>query len=59
VTLEETDLEEEVNVSKEAAAFAPSHYSNVDLLPGDVLSVTELLMATMIASGDAAAYALA
>jgi D-alanyl-D-alanine carboxypeptidase (penicillin-binding protein 5/6) len=27
-------------------------------LPGDVLSVTELLMATMISSGDAAAYAL-
>jgi D-alanyl-D-alanine carboxypeptidase len=58
VTLEEADFEEEVTVSEEAAAFANSQYSNVGLLPGDVLSVTELLMATMTASGDAA-YALA
>jgi serine-type D-Ala-D-Ala carboxypeptidase (penicillin-binding protein 5/6) len=59
VTLEEADLEAEVTVSQEAAAFANPAYSNVGLLPGDVLSVTELLMATMISSGDAAAYALA
>lgn len=58
VTLEEADLEAEVTASQEAAAFANPAYSNVGLLPGDVLSVTELLMATMISSGDAAAYAL-
>lgn len=55
----QTDLDEEVTVSEEAAAFAVSAYSNVGLLPGDVLSARELLMATMISSGDDAAYALA
>ena len=55
----ETDLDEEVTVSEEAAAFAVPAYSNVGLLPGDVLSGRELLMATMISSGDDAAYALA
>jgi D-alanyl-D-alanine carboxypeptidase len=52
VALEEANLEEEVTVSEEAAAFANSAYSNVGLLAGDVLSVRELLMATMISSGD-------
>ena len=55
----ETDLDEEVTVSEEAAAFAVPAYSNVGLLPGDVLSARELLMASMISSGDDAAYALA
>ena len=55
----ETDLGEEVTVSEEAAAFAVPAYSNVGLLPGDVLSARELLMASMISSGDDAAYALA
>ncbi len=59
VALRGADLEEEVTVSQEAAAFATPAYSNVGLLPGDVLSVRELLMATMISSGDDAAYALA
>jgi D-alanyl-D-alanine carboxypeptidase (penicillin-binding protein 5/6) len=59
VALEEANLEEEVTVSQEAAAFARPPYSNVGLLPGDVLSVRELLMAAMISSGDDAAYALA
>ncbi len=59
LTLQEADLEEEVTVSEEAAAFARPPYSNVGLLPGDVLSVRELLKATMISSGDDAAYALA
>jgi D-alanyl-D-alanine carboxypeptidase (penicillin-binding protein 5/6) len=44
---------------EEAAAFAVPLYSNVGLLPGDSLSVRELLMATLISSGDDAAYALA
>ncbi|CAA9398307.1 MAG: D-alanyl-D-alanine carboxypeptidase [uncultured Rubrobacteraceae bacterium] len=55
----ETDLDEEVTVSEAAAAFAVPAYSNVGLLPGDVLSARELLMASMISSGDDAAYALA
>jgi D-alanyl-D-alanine carboxypeptidase len=59
VALQEADLQEEVTVSEEAAAFARPPYSNVGLLAGDVLSVRELLMATMISSGDDAACALA
>ena len=55
----ETDLDEEVTVSEEAAAFAVPAYSNVGLLSGDVLSARELLVASMISSGDDAAYALA
>lgn len=55
----EADLDEEVTVSEEAAAFASPAYSNVGLFAGDVLSVRELLMATLISSGDDAAYALA
>ena len=59
VTLEEADLDEEVTVSENAAAFATPAYSNVGLSAGDVLSVRELLKATLISSGDDAAYALA
>jgi D-alanyl-D-alanine carboxypeptidase (penicillin-binding protein 5/6) len=59
VALQEADLQEEVTVSEEAAAFATPPYSNVGLVAGDTLSVRELLMATMISSGDDAAYALA
>lgn len=53
------DLEEEVIVSAEAASYAIPAYSNVGLFAGDTLSVRELLMATLISSGDDAAYALA
>ena len=53
------DLDESVVVSEEAASFAVPAYSNVGLFAGDVLSVRELLMATLISSGDDAAYALA
>ena len=59
VAFEEADLDEEVTVSQEAAAFATPAYSNVGLYPGDVVSVRELLMASLISSGDDAAYALA
>ncbi len=59
VVLEKADPREEVMVSKNAAAYATPAYSNVGLLPGDTLSVRELLMATLISSGDDAAYALA
>ena len=59
VVLEKGDLGEEVTVSREAASYATPSYSNVGLLPGDTLSVRELLMAALISSGDDAAYALA
>jgi len=59
VVLEEADPGEEVTVLKNAAAYATPAYSNVGLLPGDTLSVRELLMAALISSGDDAAYALA
>ncbi|HSL01087.1 MAG TPA: D-alanyl-D-alanine carboxypeptidase family protein [Rubrobacteraceae bacterium] len=59
VAFEVADLDEEVAVSEEAAAFATPAYSNVGLFAGDVLSVRELLMATLVSSGDDAAYALA
>jgi serine-type D-Ala-D-Ala carboxypeptidase (penicillin-binding protein 5/6) len=55
----EVDLDEEVTVSEGAAGFAIPAYSNVGLLAGDVLSVRELLMATLISSGNDASYALA
>jgi hypothetical protein len=58
VNLKGGDLDEETTVSPNAAAFAAPAYSNVGLVAGDTLSVRELLMATMISSGDAA-YALA
>jgi D-alanyl-D-alanine carboxypeptidase len=57
--LEEADLDEEVEISKNAASYATPAYSNVGLLPGDTLSVRELLMAALISSGDDAANALA
>lgn len=59
VTLEEGNLDEEVVVSDKAAFFAQQIYSNVGLYAGDRLSVRELLMATLISSGDDAVYALA
>jgi D-alanyl-D-alanine carboxypeptidase len=59
VVLENGDFGEEVTVSRDAASYATPAYSNVGLLPGDTLSVRELLMAALISSGDDAAYALA
>jgi D-alanyl-D-alanine carboxypeptidase (penicillin-binding protein 5/6) len=59
VVLEKADLDEEVMVSEDAAAYATPVYSNVGLLTGDPLSVRELLIATLISSGDDAAYVLA
>jgi serine-type D-Ala-D-Ala carboxypeptidase (penicillin-binding protein 5/6) len=55
----EASLDEEVTVSEEAASFAVPLYSNVGLFPGDSVSVRELLAATLIPSGNDAAYALA
>lgn len=56
VVLKKADLDEEVTVPEDAAYARPA-YSNVGLLPGDTLSVGELLMATLISSSDYAAYA--
>jgi D-alanyl-D-alanine carboxypeptidase (penicillin-binding protein 5/6) len=55
----EANLDEEVTVSEEAAAFAVPAYSNVGLFPGDVVSIRELIQAALIASGNDASYALA
>ncbi|CAN5876635.1 D-alanyl-D-alanine carboxypeptidase family protein [soil metagenome] len=59
LTVEEASLGEEVVVSPKAASFAVPRYSNVGLFAGDTLTVRELLRASLIASGDDAAYALA
>ena len=59
VVLKKGDLDDEVTVSRDAASYATPAYSNVGLLPGDTLSVRELLMAALISSGDDAAYAMA
>ncbi len=59
VTLEESNLDEEVTISQKAASYATPAYSNVGLFAGDTLSVRELLMASLISSGDDAARALA
>jgi serine-type D-Ala-D-Ala carboxypeptidase (penicillin-binding protein 5/6) len=59
VVLENGDLGEEATVSRDAASYATPAYSNVGLLPGDTLSVRELLVAALVSSGDDAAYALA
>ena len=55
----EASLDEEVTVSEDAASFAIPLYSNVGLFAGDSLSLRELLAATLISSGNDAAYALA
>ena len=59
ITLEEASLDEEVVISQQAASFAIPLYSNVGLFAGDTVSVRELLTASLVASGDDAAYALA
>jgi serine-type D-Ala-D-Ala carboxypeptidase (penicillin-binding protein 5/6) len=55
----EADLEDEVTISEDAAAFATPLYSNVGLFAGDTVSMRELLAAALIPSGNDAAYALA
>jgi D-alanyl-D-alanine carboxypeptidase (penicillin-binding protein 5/6) len=55
----EVSLDDEVVISEGAASFAIPLYSNVGLFAGDTVSVRELLAATLIPSGNDAAYALA
>lgn len=60
VVLDEAEnLDEPIAVSEAAAAYASPAYSNVGLRAGDILTVRELLLAAMLASGNDAAYALA
>jgi serine-type D-Ala-D-Ala carboxypeptidase (penicillin-binding protein 5/6) len=55
---EGVDLDEQVRVSEDAAAYAGSIYSNIGLYPYDRVSVKELLEAALIPSGTDAVYAL-
>ena len=60
VALDEgADLEEEVTVSQEAAAYAGFEYSNIGLFAGDKASVEELMLAALVPSATDAVYALA
>ena len=60
VALDEgVDLDEQVEVSEDAASYAGSVYSNVGLYPYDRVSVRDLLTAALVPSGTDAVYALA
>ena len=60
VVLDEgVDMDEQVTVSEDAAAYAGSIYSNVGLYPYDQVSVEDLLTAALVPSGTDAVYALA
>ena len=60
VALEEgANLNEQVTVSEDAASYAGSVYSNVGLYPYDIVSLGDLLTATLVPSGTDAVYALA
>jgi serine-type D-Ala-D-Ala carboxypeptidase (penicillin-binding protein 5/6) len=60
VALDEgVDLDEQVEVSEDAASYAGSVYSNIGLYPYDHVSVRDLLYAALIPSGTDAVYALA
>lgn len=56
---EDVNLDKEMTVSEDAAAYAGSIYSNVGLYPYDRVSVRELLTAALVPSGTDAVYALA
>lgn len=53
------NLDDQVTVSEDAAAYAGSVYSNVGLYPYDKVSVRDLLTAALVPSGTDADYALA
>ena len=60
VVLDEgVNLDKEMTVSEDAAAYAGSIYSNVGLYPYDRVSVRDLLTAALVPSGTDAVYALA
>jgi len=53
------DLEEEVTISGEAEEYVGSVYSNVGLIVGERVTAEDLLVASLVASGTEAVYALA
>ena len=53
------NLEEEVVISSEAESYVGNTYSNVGLIAGERVTVRDLLVASMVASGTEAVYALA
>jgi D-alanyl-D-alanine carboxypeptidase (penicillin-binding protein 5/6) len=60
VVLEEgVDPDEEVTISEEAASYVGTTFSNVGLIEGERLTVRDLLVASLVASGTEAVYALA
>jgi D-alanyl-D-alanine carboxypeptidase (penicillin-binding protein 5/6) len=60
VALDEgVNMNEQVTVSEDAAAYAGSVYSNVGLYPYDQVSFKDLLTAALVPSGTDAVYALA
>jgi D-alanyl-D-alanine carboxypeptidase (penicillin-binding protein 5/6) len=60
VVLEEgIDPDEEVTISEEAESYVGTTYSNVGLIAGERVTVQDLLVASLVASGTEAVYALA
>ena len=59
VTEEGVDLEDEVTISTDAESYVGGVYSNVGLISGERVTVRDLLVASLVASGTEAVYALA
>ena len=60
VVLEEgVDPDEEVTISEEAESYVGTTFSNVGLIEGERLTVRDLLVASLVASGTEAVYVLA
>lgn len=59
VVEEGTNLDEEVPISGEAESYVGGVYSNVGLIAGERVTVRDLLVASLVASGTEAVYALA
>jgi hypothetical protein len=58
VAARKADLDELVVVSEVAASFATPLYSNVGPRAGEILTVRELVMATLISSGIVSSYSV-
>ncbi len=59
IVIENCKLTDKVTVSKEAISQVPSEYIVVPLVPGEEITVEDLLYALMLKSANDAAYALA
>jgi D-alanyl-D-alanine carboxypeptidase (penicillin-binding protein 5/6) len=53
------DLDKEVTISEDAESYVGNTYSNVGLIAGERVTVRDLLVAALVASGTEAVYALA